>query len=82
MNSVRADRIDHPGHYRWTSDHCHATERPASIVKDHEVFLQIASAPKEPVYRYRALLRTGLDARDVLNVRKAVAFSIAWKPSF
>jgi hypothetical protein len=39
MNSVRANRVDHPGHYRWSSDHCHATERPASIVKDHEVFL-------------------------------------------
>jgi hypothetical protein len=58
------------------SYHYHATERPASIVKDHEVFLQIASTPEERLYRYRALLRKDLDARDVLNVRKAVAFSI------
>jgi hypothetical protein len=28
------------------------------------------------MYRYRALLRTGLDARDVRDVRKAMAFSI------
>ncbi|MGK0398572.1 MAG: hypothetical protein ACJA0I_000866 [Gammaproteobacteria bacterium] len=41
MNSVRANRVDHPGHYRWSSDHCHATERPASIVKDHEVFRKL-----------------------------------------
>jgi hypothetical protein len=28
------------------------------------------------MYRYRALFRTGLDARDVRDVRKAVAFSV------
>jgi hypothetical protein len=49
---------------------------PASIVKGHEVFLRIASTPEERLYRYRALFRSGLDARDVHNVRKAVAFSV------
>jgi putative transposase len=76
MNPVRANRVDHPGHYRRSSYRCQATGRPASIVKDHEVFLRIASTPEERLYRYRALLRTGLDARDVHNVRKAVAFSV------
>jgi putative transposase len=76
MNSVRANRVDHPGNYWWSSYHCHATGRPASIVKDHEVFLRIASTPVERLYRYRALFRTGLDARDVHDVRKAVAFSV------
>ncbi len=28
------------------------------------------------MYRYRALFRTGLDARDVHDVRKVVAFSV------
>jgi putative transposase len=73
---VRANRVDHPGHYRWSSYHCHATESPASIVKDHEVFLRIASTPEERMYHYRKLFRTGLDARDVHDVRKAVAFSV------
>jgi putative transposase len=76
MNPVRSNVVDHPGYYRWSSYHCHATGRPASIVKDHEVFLRIASTPEERLYRYRALMRTGLDARDVHNVRKAVAFSV------
>jgi putative transposase len=71
MNPVRANRVDHPGHYWWSSYHCHA-----SIVKDHEVFLRIASTPEERLYRYRALSRTGLDARDVHDERKAVAFSV------
>jgi putative transposase len=60
MNPVRANRVDHPGHYRWSSYHCHATGSPESIVKDHEVFLQIASTPEERMYRYRALFRTVL----------------------
>jgi putative transposase len=76
MNPVRANRVDHPGHYRWSSYHCHATVRPASIVKDHEVFLRIASTPEERLYRYRALLRTGRDARDIHDVRKSEAFSV------
>jgi putative transposase len=76
MNPVRANRVDHPGHYRWSSYHCHATGSPASIVKDHEVFLRIASTPEERMYRYRALFRTDLDVRNVHDVRKAVAFSV------
>ena len=67
--------VDHPGDYRWSSYCCHATGNPASIVKDHEVFLQIASTPEERMYHYRELFRIGLDARDVHDVRKAVAFS-------
>jgi putative transposase len=76
INPVRTNRVDHPGHYQWSSYHCHTTGRPASIAKDHEVFLRIASTPEERLYRYRALLRTDLDARDVRDVRKAMAFSI------
>jgi putative transposase len=76
MNPVRANRVDHPGHYRWSNYHCHATGSPASIVKDDEVFLRIASTPEERMYRYRALFRTGLDAKDAHDVRKAVAFSV------
>ena len=48
----------------------------SSIIKDHEVFLRIASTPEERMYCYRELFRTGLDARDVHDVRKAVAFSV------
>jgi putative transposase len=76
MNPVRANRVDHLGHYRWSSYHCHATGSPASIVKDHELFLRIASTPEERLYRHRALFRTGLDARDVDDVLKAVVFSV------
>ncbi len=76
INPVRTNRVDHPGHYQWSSYHCHTTGRPASIAKDHEVFLRIASTPEERLYRYRALLRTDLDARNVGDVRKTVAFSV------
>jgi putative transposase len=76
MDPVRANRVDHPSHYRWSSYHGHATGSPESIVKDQEVFLRIASTPEERMYRYRELFRTGLDARDVHDERKAVAFSV------
>jgi len=75
MNPVRANMVDHPGDYRWSSYQYHATGNPVSFIKDHEVFLRIASSPEERMYHYRELFRTGLDARDVHDVRKAVAFS-------
>jgi putative transposase len=76
MNPVRANRVDHPGHYRWSSYHGHPIGRSASIVKDHAVCLRIASTPEERRERYRALLRTDRDASVVDDVRKAVAFSV------
>ena len=75
MNPVPANMVDHPDDYRWSIYRCHAVGSSASIVKDHEVFLRIASTPEERMDRYRELFRTGLDARDVHDVRKAVAFS-------
>jgi putative transposase len=76
MNPVRANRVNHPDHYRWSGYHCHATERSASIVEDHEVFLRIASTPEERMYRYRALFCKGLDTKDAHDMRKAVTFSV------
>ncbi len=73
---MRMNIVGHPGHYRRSSYHCHATGSPASIVKDHKVFLRIASTLEERMYRYRALFRTGLGARDVHDAQKAVAFSV------
>ncbi len=75
MNSVRANMVNHPSDYRWSSYHCHATGSSSSIVKDHEVFLRIGPTPDERMHHYRALFRAGLDASDVSEVRKAVAFS-------
>ncbi len=37
MNPVRANMVDHPGDYQWSSYHCHATGNPASIINDHTV---------------------------------------------
>jgi putative transposase len=76
MNPVRANMVDHPGDYQWSSYHCHATGNPASIINDHEVFLRIASTPEARMYCYRELFRTDLDARDVHDVCKAVTFSV------
>ncbi len=76
INPVRTNRVDHPGHYQWSSYHCHTTGRPASIAKDHEVFLRIASTPEERMYRYRALFCKGLDTKDAHDMRKAVTFSV------
>jgi len=76
MNPVRANMVNHPSDYRWSSYHCHATGSPSSTIKDHEVFLRIAPTPDERMHHYRELFRTALDDRDVHEVRKAVAFSV------
>jgi len=76
MNPVRANMVNHPGDYRWSSYRCHALGNPSSIIKDHEIFMRIAPTSDERMYCYRELFRVGLDDRDVHDVRKAAAFSI------
>ena len=75
LNPVRAKIVEHPGDYRWSSYRCHATGSPSSMVKDHKVYLRIASTPMERMICYRELFRTSLGDRDVHDVRISVAFS-------
>ena len=76
MNPVRANMVNHPGDYRWSSYRHHATWSPSSIIENQDVFLRIASTPDERMRCYRELFRVGLDDGDVHEVRKAAAFSM------
>ncbi len=75
LNPVRAGMVAHPGDYRWSSYRAHATDLQHSLIQDHAVYKSIAATASARQFAYRELFKTGLDERDVHDIRKAYTFS-------
>ena len=66
LNPVRANMVEHPTQYRWSSYAANADGKPNSLVSPHSIYLSLGSSDCERQERYRALVQKGLD-EDTLN---------------
>lgn len=69
LNPVRANMVDHPRQYRWSSYAHHALEKPDPLIRDHELYLALGKTPGERVHAYRALFRAKLDEATLDSIR-------------
>lgn len=76
LNPVRAGMVSHPGAYRWSSYRHHAWGTPDPLVKDHELFHQLARDPGERRRCYRALFETGRGPSEDDAIRRAGRLSV------
>lgn len=61
LNPVRANMVNHPGDYRWSSYRINAQGGSSSFIEPHETYEQIASDPEDRRLAYRELFRYDLD---------------------
>jgi putative transposase len=66
MNPVRANMVEHPVHYRWSSYVANANAKFDSLVSPHSIYLSLGASDHERGERYRALIQQGLD-EDIVN---------------
>ena len=66
LNPVRANMVQHPRYYRWSSYAANAEGKSNSLVSPHSIYLQLGTSNRERRERYRALVQQGLD-HDTLN---------------
>ena len=66
LNPVRANMVQHPMHYRWSSYAANANGKSNSLVSPHSIYLSLGASNHERGKRYRALVEQGLD-EDTLN---------------
>lgn len=72
LNPVRAEMVEHPRDYPWSSYRCHADGHDDSLVTDHELYLTLHRNAEERCKAYRALFRTRLDAETVNDIRNTL----------
>lgn len=71
LNPVRANMVEHPADYRWSSYRHHSGEKPNTLIRDHVQYLALGLTGQERQAAYRELFRYRLDPGLIDEVRNA-----------
>ena len=72
LNPVRANMVEHPGEYAWSSYHCNAWGKPDKLIKEHPLYIDTGSCADSRQYNYRELFIAHMDASIIHDVREAL----------
>ena len=72
LNPVRADMVEKPVDYRWSSYQANAAGREDKAVTMHGLYQSLGPTPSQRQQAYRELFRQGLDAELVHDIRASV----------
>jgi len=71
MNPVRANMVEHPAEYRWSSYRGNAQGEPDALVQPHGLYLALGQDAKSRAAAYRELFRHELEPGVVDEIRRA-----------
>lgn len=72
LNPVRADMVDDPAHYRWSSYRSNALGQPSAPITPHPLYQALGATNEERQSAYRALFRAQLDGEAIADIRLAL----------
>lgn len=71
LNPVRANIVEHPAEYRWSSYRINAQDEPTELIKPHMIYEQLGRDHQERISAYRELFRYQLEPKLVGEIRQA-----------
>jgi len=72
LNPVRANMVEHPGEYRWSSYTANAQGEFTSVLTPHPLYLALDPDSPAREHAYRELFRYHLDTDTLHEIRKAL----------
>ena len=72
LNPVRADMVEAPGDYKWSSYHHNAWGKEDECVKKHSLYEQLSTNQDERQAAYRELFRHHMENDLIHQIREAV----------
>jgi putative transposase len=72
LNPVRADMVEQPAAYSWSSFRRNALGTPIELITPHEVYERLAKTDKTRQKRYRALCEKELSDYSLEEIRSSV----------
>ena len=72
LNPVRADMVDDPANYRWSSYRSNAFGQSKLILTPHPLYQALGTTADDRQSAYRALFRTQLDNEAITDIRLAL----------
>ena len=71
LNPVRANMVEHPADYRWSSYHANALGVESRLRKLHPLYLELGDTAKDREEHYRGLFEAHVDNRMIDDIRTA-----------
>lgn len=71
LNPVRANMVESPGQYRWSSYRANGQGKPTQLWSPHRVYQDLGKSPMERARAYRSLFRGHLDEKLLHDIRQA-----------
>jgi putative transposase len=71
LNPVRANRVEHPGEYLWSSYRTNAQGEPSTLLIQHPLYTALSKDEKTRQAVYRELFRYQLDPGMIDAIRVA-----------
>jgi len=71
LNPVRAQMVEQPGDYRWSSFRSNAGVAMESVLSPHSTYVALGNSPQVRAQAYHALFDRHLDPQAIQNIRLA-----------
>ena len=71
LNPVRANMVNYPGEYPWSSYAANAHGKPDALVAHHDLYLSLGSNRIQRQESYRDLFKTQLDQTTLNDIRQS-----------
>ncbi len=76
LNPVRANMVNHPGEYRWSSYQCNGNSAYNALISHHEIYALLGSNAEIRTQAYRSLFEDELEQVDINMIRNSALFSM------
>ena len=77
LNPVRADMVDDPGEYSWSSYACNALGVQTELQTPHSEYLSLGTTKEERLENYRALFKVHVNAELLKEIRESTNKGLA-----
>ena len=72
MNPVRANMVNHPGEYSWSSYHANVQNKSDMVIIPHPLYEKLDSTKAAQQHTYRELFCCHLDHTTLHDIREAL----------
>jgi len=72
LNPVRANMVEHPGEYKWSSYHANTCNNVDELITGHPLYIDLSSILEERLHAYRELFRNYLDDDTLHDIRDSL----------
>ena len=72
LNPIRANMVNHPGEYKWSSYHANAQGENDPLIDNHPLYAELGSSSEARQSAYRELFRHHMDNDILHEIRDAL----------